>query len=152
MWTHRLEGLLRPEFHLYDRDEPPSTTSHNQVHVNSINRRQNAEAHLTNKREMENYIHRDTIDRALGVQVRFNDFDDVPEIVAEQLHVANGGASPWAHLSEEKRKKKTSNAKRKLCTTCASLMNSALLTQVDPHGEVVGWLTKIKQLYEQPVE
>jgi hypothetical protein len=147
LWTHRLAGLNRPEFHLYDRDEQPPQISSHQAAVDAIIAR-GGSAMLTGKREMENYLHRDAINAALGVNITYTDFDDVPDMVAEATHIAGGGLHPWNTLDEEKKRKKVSRAKRRLNTEAASAMTPALLTASDPQGGVRAWLQEIRRLYD----
>ncbi len=147
LWAHRLAGLNRPEFHLYDRDEQPPLRSSHQAAVDAINAR-GARALLTGKREMENYLHRDAIQAALLVSVTFGDFDDVPDIVAQSVHAAGGGHDPWEKMDEEKKRKKISRAKKRLNTEAVKAMTSALLTVADPNNDVRTWMMEIKRLFE----
>ncbi len=147
LWTHRLAGLNRPEFHLYDRDDLPPKVSSHQSAVDSINAR-GGRALLTGKREMENYLHPDAINSAIGVNVTYTDFDDVPDIVAQNIHDIGGGCDPWNNLEEEKKRKKVSRTKRRLNSEAASAMTPTLLTAVDPQGDVRGWLQEIRRLYD----
>jgi hypothetical protein len=147
LWTHRLAGLNRPEFHLYDRDEQPPVRSSHQDAVDAINGR-GAIGVLTRKREMENYIHPTAIQLALGVVVNFGDFDDVPDLIAQQVHTAGGGIDPWNAIDAEKKRKKVSRAKRRLNTEAVAAMTPALLTASDPQNDVRGWLSEMRRLYE----
>jgi len=146
LWTHRLAGLNRPEFHLYDRDDQPPVRSHNQEAVDAINAR-GCVAILTEKREMENYIHTAAIQSALAVNIVFGNFDDVPELVAQELHRTTGGPTPWNSLDEKKRRQKVSQAKRRLNSQATRAMTPALLTQLDTLDEVRTWLREISRLY-----
>lgn len=147
LWTHRLAGLNRPEFHLYDRDEQPPQVSAHQAAVAAILAR-GATALLTGKREMENYLHHDAVAASLGVNLSYGDFDDVPDIVAAAIHSAGGGQDPWNVLDKEKKRKKVSRAKRRLNTEAAAAMTPALLNAIDPQNDVRAWLTEIRRLYE----
>ena len=149
LWTHRLAGLNRPEFHLFDRDQPPTTKSSHQDAVDAINARANAIAMLTKKREMENYIHPQAIENSIDVNLAYGDFDDVPELVAQHLHVANGGAGKWHDLDADKKKKKESRAKRRLNNEAVSAMTVAMLDEIDTNGNVRSWLREISRLYNQ---
>lgn len=147
LWTHRLAALNRPEFHLYDRDEQPPQVSSHQPAVDDLLAR-GATALLTSKREMENYIHRDAVSAALGVNLAFGDFDDVPDRVAEAIHIAGCGQAAWNDLDADKKRKKVSRAKRRLNMEAVAAMTPALLTAIDPQDEVRGWLAEIRRLYE----
>jgi putative ATP-dependent endonuclease of the OLD family len=148
LWTHRLAGLNRPEFHLYDRDDEPPATSRHQDAVDQFNARDNSTAILTGKREMENYIHSDAILDSLGVTIIVDDFCDVPDLVAEQLHIANGGQGAWDDLDSDKKKKKNSRAKRRLNNEVLESMTVERLNFIDQDNDVRKWLSEIKRLYE----
>ena len=81
--NHRyLQGLGIPEIHIYDRD----SDDRYQGQVDIVNGRGNSDwATLTTKCEIENYLHPDAIQGALGVTVTFGDDDDVPMIVARAI-------------------------------------------------------------------
>ncbi len=148
LWTHRLAGLNRPEFHLYDRDDTPPVTSRHQDAVDQFNTRTNSTAMLTGKREMENYIHPDAIFDSLGVTTIVDNFCDVPDLVAEQLHITNGGQSVWDNLDSDKKKKKISRAKRRLNNEVLKSMTVERLNFIDQNNDVRAWLSEIKRLYE----
>jgi putative ATP-dependent endonuclease of OLD family len=147
LWTHRLAGLNRPEFHLFDRDDQPPTRSRHQDAADAINAR-GSTALLTGKREMENYLHPDAIRAAIGVAIHTGDFDDVPAILAEQIHSTSGSRVAWNELNEDKQSKKISSAKRRLNTEAVARMTPALLTAVDPTSDVRHWLNEIRRLYQ----
>lgn len=147
LWTHRLSGLNRPEFHLFDRDDQPPIRSRHQDTVDAIKLR-GATALLTGKREMENYLHVDAIHEPIGVTIHSNDFDDVPQLVAEQIHTGSGSTIPWVNLDGDKKKKKISSVKRRLNTEAVLRMTPLRLTDSDPNSEVRSWLAEIRRLYE----
>ena len=89
LWTCRLQGLNRPEFHLYDRDTSPPQPAKYQSQADQINLRERCKAQITSKMEIENYLHKDAIIQAyhsvnipLNLTVNFDQFDDVPMQVA----------------------------------------------------------------------
>jgi putative ATP-dependent endonuclease of the OLD family len=125
-WVNQqyLARLGLPEIHIYDRDNDLGY----QDEVDRVNDRRNGDwATLTRKREVENYLHPEAIEVALGVRVEFGDDDDVAEMVARAVHEAAPDGNPWAELSERKRKQKASNAKKRLCTEAAAAMTLAML-------------------------
>jgi hypothetical protein len=154
LWTSRLEPLSRPEFHLFDRDEPPPAAAKYQTEADAINARDRCKAVITGKREMENYLHFEAINEAyarvcnitLGLTANFADFDDVPAKIAERVHAKSGSPTEWEALDEEAKEKKISNAKRNLNECAASMMTKARLDQVDPDGHVLGWFNDMKAL------
>lgn len=145
-WKNRLEGLNRPEFHVYDRDVAPPAQAKYQTAVDEINSRDLCNAVSTQRREMENYIHPDAITAVWqDVVLTPGDFDDVPELVATAVHAASGSPTSWAQLDDDTRDKKESRAKRRLNAEATAKMTIQQLDQLDPNGEVMGWLTSITE-------
>ena len=149
LWTHRLASLNRPELHIFDRDEEPPRTSQHQEAADRINARQGAKALLTGKREMENYLHPDAITEALEIEIAHSDFADIPDLVAELLHVANGGQRDWHSLDASTRKSKISRAKRVLNNRAVRSMSAERLTAIDGAGDVRSWLAEIQAMLAQ---
>jgi putative ATP-dependent endonuclease of OLD family len=146
LWSNRLEGLAIPEVHIMDRDVPPPGRAAYQDAADRVNARANgAVAFTTGCREMENFLHVDAIRAVFGyAPAAIVPFDDVPKLVAELVHNA-GSPNPWALIDDEKRKKKISQAKRRLNREVADCMSAAMLTAMDPADEVRGWLRRIGQ-------
>jgi len=152
LWSSRLKALNRPEYHLCDRDQPPPAQPKYHAYMAEVNARDGCTAVCTTRRELENYLHPDAIRevyQSFNINVvipnQFNDFDDVPAIVAEAAHVATGGG-PWIAIDQDARAKKTSRAKAHLNGPVVARMTAARLNAVDPNGEVVSWLTDIQGL------
>ncbi len=146
LWISRLENFNRPEFYLMDRDTTPPTDPHYKVFADEMNQRDNCKAWHTNKKELENYIHKDLIlAECHGYAGNGSDFEDVPSLFAQAVHEASGNSNTWAEVvaDPEKYKKKISNAKKKLCTDIVLRMTPELLTQVDLNGDIRGWLHEI---------
>jgi putative ATP-dependent endonuclease of OLD family len=139
--NHYLKGLGIPEIHIYDRDDGPNPKY--QIQSASINRRGDGSiAFNTGKREMENYIHPDSISQEYGFELSFTDMDDVPELVAKTQHEQTG-EFPWDTLSDEKKKKKTSRAKARLNIEIAARMTYDQLCAADPNRDVESWMHAI---------
>jgi putative ATP-dependent endonuclease of the OLD family len=152
LWSSRLQNLNRPEFHLYDRDTVPPEAAKYQEHVDTVNGREGCVAWCTGKLEIENYLHIDAIkatyaaiDIELGRDQNFGDFDDVPSEVARLVHEQSGSETPWNELNEKKQGKKVSKAKRLLCSQAPLHMTPDLLNEIDPDGELLGWLKEISK-------
>lgn len=146
LWVSRLEGFNRPEFYLMDRDTTPPADPHHKGLADAINQRDNCRAWHTNKRELENYIHRDVITAVYpNYAGTGDDFEDVPTLFARAAHEASASEQTWddVQTDPEKLRKKISNAKKRLCSEFAAKMTPDLLTAVDPNGEVRGWLTDV---------
>jgi energy-coupling factor transporter ATP-binding protein EcfA2 len=64
---HYLKNLCLPEFHIYDRDELQDDGTYKyQSSMDAVNNRNDGSiAYLTDKREMENYLHIDAINEVL---------------------------------------------------------------------------------------
>ena len=137
-----LNGLDIPQFHLYDLDDaakPPYES-----HRDAVRARGGKNwAEFTVKRETENYIHPNCIQSVYGFAVAFGDMDDVSEIVASIQHNTNS-PNPWDTLDDYKKKKKVSNAKRRLNSEVAKLMTWADLQVSDTNGDIIRWLELIR--------
>jgi len=144
LWASRVKNLNIPEFYIQDSDLTAAGTSKHQSTVDDINAKQNCEAVLTQKREMENYLHPDAIKAVRSdVIIQFSDYDDVPLLVAKALHENSESETAWDDLSEEKRGKKMSNAKKWLNSDAVAKMTPELLSSCDAAGDAIGWLRKI---------
>ena len=153
LWTSRLEALNRPEFHLYDRDNAPPAQAAYQAQIDEVNARENCSARCTNKKELENYIHKTAIEQAysangtvIAIPNNFQPFDDVPVEVAQIVHSVSGSPHSWEDLDEEKRKEIESKAKIVINGSATKLMTNELLTEIDPGGELIGWLYEIQEI------
>ncbi len=145
-WCNRLHNLNRPEFHVYDRDTQPPRTPKYQPFVDDVNLRSNCFATSTQKLEIENYLHVESINEAIseiGFSVQLSgqpsDFDDVPRAVVNLLNTVAPQCSKWGE----------SKAKELLCNQASSKMTKERLDAIDPNGEVLNWLQKIKEFLEQ---
>ena len=149
IWSHRLKALERPEFHICDRDLPPPAEPKYNDHVTAVNGREGCKAVVTSKREVENYIHPDAIIEAYAehnIIITFNglfdDFDDVPLLVAQAVHAAKAD-TPWPENNEDKVKKKLGRSKVMLNGLAMEKMNPERLAQTDPNNELQSWLVDI---------
>lgn len=146
LWVSRLEGFNRPEFHLMDRDTTPPAEPHYKALADEMNCRSNCTAWHTNKRELENYIHKDLIVAEYPNYAGTGEaFEDVPALFAQAVHEASNSESMWANIMSdpEKFKKKESQAKKRLNKEFVTKMTPMLLTTVDSNDEVRGWLRSI---------
>ncbi len=144
--NHYLRHLRKPEVHLYDRDmdTPPKY----QTYCDRVNQRTDGSfAKLTDKRELENYLHPDAIEEVYGFKISFSSTDDVPEIVAKTVH-ENASSIPWDQVKDEKKKSKQSSAKKQLNNEVAARMTYERLKEMDPAGELIGWLKTIGEKLE----
>jgi len=142
-WSHRLKGLNRPEFHLYDRDTTPPAAAAHQTDVDAVNQRPMCQAYSTEKREVENYVHFRAINQALGqinLATRFaqqdGDFADVPALLVDRVNVEVAQSNRWG----------TNRAKDFLNNVALTCMTRAMLDELDPNGEVLGWFRKIDEM------
>lgn len=134
-WVERnyLSKLNCPEIHIYDND-----VEHYQNTVDEVNNRKNGSwATLTQKREIENYLHKDAIKSVLGVAVD-TDLDGVPSLVAEAYYNA--------HKDKLDHKWKDKTSKIQLSKVFEQAMNYELLALRDPEGEIKRWFDRIYQL------
>ena len=145
VWTHRLAGLARPEWHLYDREVPPETATRQQA-ARLVNLRPNCRAQLTSKRNLENYLHPRAVCEAGGIEVSFSDEDNVADLVARQCYERHVYALLWEELPPRSRKRWRNRVKKWLNTRAVERMTPQLLAERDPQGEVRSWLATIVRL------
>lgn len=153
LWSSRLQPLNRPEFHLCDRDVAPPGSAKYQAHVDQVNGREGCKACSTGKKEIENYLHKDAIVaayREVGIELsigsNFDGFDDVPREVARLVHESSESPTKWNDLPPDKKEEKELKAKRMLCARAPRYMTKALLDQIDPDGEFLGWFREMAVL------
>jgi putative ATP-dependent endonuclease of OLD family len=148
LWTNRLEGLQVPEIHVLDRDTPPPAEAKYQAAADRVNARgESCRSFITNRREMENYIHFEAINEEFEIELteNFQSFDDVPTLVAKAVHDASESATVWENLNDKKRRQKESKAKKRLNRGAIENMNLERLNSVDPDNEVISWLSEISK-------
>jgi predicted ATP-dependent endonuclease of OLD family len=132
------------EVHIYDRDDQQNPKYGEQV--GAVNARQGRDvAFLTDRREMENYLHPDCVTAIFGGCPNFTEWCDVPTLVAEHIHAASESPNPWGMLAPEKQSKKASSAKARLNREAAAAMTLVQLKAVDTNGEILGWLVAIRE-------
>ncbi len=145
LWTSRLLPLGRPEFHLYDRDTEPSTPAKYQDQADEINRHKNCTAKITNKREIENYLHEDAIRLADSkISLTVEDFIDLPLLIAQIKHENTENEKKWHELDEKNIKKKISSAKKFLNNQVVQNMSLEMLQKRDPPNEVISWFKEME--------
>jgi putative ATP-dependent endonuclease of OLD family len=144
LWTVRLAGFDRPEFYITDRDVPPPAPPKYDQHIVRWNARDNCTAVCTSKKELENYLHPRAIQGiAPSFPAFFDDFADVPMLLAEALHVNEPNAPAWNTLSDERKDEKAKRAKRRLNQECVSRMTIEMLGLSDPRAEITAWLIAV---------
>lgn len=138
-----LRGLGRPEVHWYDRDD--ETPPVHQQTADKVNARADGSlARVSDKRELENYLHPDAIVQAIGHEVVISDTNDVPALVAAALHAADPAhVGEWDELDSEKKRFKIRRAKHRLNREAADKMTAGLLSVSDPSNEIRSWLGEI---------
>jgi putative ATP-dependent endonuclease of OLD family len=145
-WVNRLWALNRPEFHLYDRDTTPPSAPKYQQAVDQVNARPGCKACSTNKREIENYIHIDAINSALSasgiaavLDPPVGDFDDVPALLRDKVNAVAPQGDKWGE----------NRAKDFLCGVAAARMTKAMIDEIDPANEVLGWFNDMRGMLQQ---
>lgn len=140
-----LRKLGIPEIHFYDLDNKDKPKY--QEIVDKINARNDgSKAFMTDKREIENYIAPSLIKQIMNIDVEFDDFDDVPLIVAKALHEKDPNSKPWEQLDDKKIKKKVSSVKKRLSSEVVPAMTYDLLCKQDTNKIFEKLLTEIKML------
>lgn len=119
-----LKTLGKPEVHIYDRDLniPPQY----EEQYKAVNARNDGSiAFMTNKREMENYIHPDAIHAVFDVHITIDDKTDVSTLLSQQTRYNE------------------SKAKKKINKFATKEMNYQMLRQSDAAGETLTWFNAI---------
>jgi putative ATP-dependent endonuclease of the OLD family len=149
LWTSRINGLNRPCFYLFDRDDKPPLRPKYETQAEEFNKQINTTVWITEKREIENYIHLDAI-RKINPEYSgtMDPFEDVPLLFAEAEHRKNPSSKPWSDVLEDPilLKKKESAAKKRLNNEIISQMTPELLSAVDTKDEIRTWLKEISKI------
>lgn len=137
-----LDKLGLPEAHIYDSDkgaesEDQSCEEHKyQKYIDIVNNREDGSwGKLTNKREIENYLHPDAIKDEFGFDCDFDDRSNVEEVFIKEYNKKEPGA-----VSKKK-------AKRELNKAFGS-MTYERLEQRNAIDEVTGWMRKLARMVE----
>lgn len=146
-WTaeHLLRNTGLCEFHIYDRDTPKTDGRFKYAAaVETVKQRGNGDtARLTQRREIENYLHPAAIDRTLApvvghaVKVEFSHEDDVEAVVAAAIP---------DHQGNPRKKLKRREIKSWLNREVAGAMTLEELIEVDQEEELLGWFRDITAL------
>lgn len=142
-----LDGLGKPEVHIYDNDVPEYRTA-----VERINSEGNEKkvAFNTSKLELENYLHHEAIVEAYaenGTTIQLGeigDEDDVPMLVAEAANLVTN--NNWDELPPEKKKELSSNKKKSLNTQAIDKMTVERIRQRGGYEDLTAWLGEINRL------
>ncbi|MDE1251202.1 ATP-binding protein [Vibrio aestuarianus] len=131
---HYLSGLGRPEIHIYDADVPSYADAAREINQ----RTDGSKAFITQKHEIESYLHTDAIKLAFGVDVEVTDHPNAegkatPKVFAEVYSADQGYDGVM----------KDNNAKIRLSNKAFPCMTSAMIHERDPNGEVKEWFTTI---------
>jgi energy-coupling factor transporter ATP-binding protein EcfA2 len=126
-------NLELPEIHIYDRDteNPPKY----QQYVDKINTRKDGSwATLTNKREIENYIHADAIQEVFNVKISFTETCDVPQTLVTAVNLDK--SNPYFELG-------ITRAKRDLNEIAVKRMTMSRIGEIDKVNEIDNWFREI---------
>ncbi len=147
LWSSRLHVLNRPEFHLYDRDAPSGAPAKHQVKVDAVNQRVGCKGVSTSRNEMENFVHHAAINAcaqaqqlACNLAVSYGPDDDVPALLTVELNQQAPPSAKWGH----------SKVKAWLAGTVVPAMDAQMISQIDPAGEMRGWMTDIELMLAPP--
>ena len=140
-----LSGLGKPEVHIYDGDDIKYIRAVQEINANND---PSKVAFNTSRRELENYLHPESINEAYianGGQCNLTTIDpqdDVPTLVAEHTYTLSGGN--WEELEIEKKKKKSDSKKKLLNTQAVELMTLERLKETGGYDEIKSWFEQIK--------
>lgn len=147
LWSSRLHALNRPEFHLYDRDAPSGAPAKHQDKVNAVNQRAGCKGVSTSRNEMENFVHHEAINVcaqarqiACNLARPFGPDDDVPALLTVELNLHAPAGAQWGH----------GKVKAWLADVVVPEMDAHMLCEIDPAGEMRGWLSDIERMLALP--
>lgn len=132
-----LKELGKPEFHLYDNDVQTYQQSIDQVN----NRDDNSCGQLTQKLEIESYLHKNAIIAGFDIEI------EIPDQLNE-----DGKATPKIFAEAYSQKIglpntiKDTKAKKFLAERAFPNMTADMIEERDPNNEVRGWLETINEL------
>jgi len=132
-----LKELGKPEFHLYDNDVAGYQNSIDEVNA----REDNSYGQLTQKLEIESYLHSDAIKNGFDIEIEIPDKLNgenkaTPRIFAEAYSVKLRYANP---INDTK-------AKKFLAERAFPNMTAEMIEERDAAGEVKGWFEKLNEL------
>lgn len=138
-WVNQnyLKELGKPEFHLYDSD-----VAKYQESIDEVNARPDVSCgQLTQKLEIESYLHKDAIKLGFDIEIEVPDQLNADnkaasKIFAEAYSVKVGLPNPI----------RDSNAKKFLAERAFPIMSAEMIEERDTVGEVKGWFEKINEL------
>lgn len=134
-----LRNLGKPEFHLYDNDVPAYKES-----IKEINERKDKSIGvLTQKLEIESYLHSDAIKQAFDIEIEVPDNLNqegkaTPKIFGEAYSINIGLPNTI----------KDNKSKQYLSERAFPKMTAVMIEERDKIGEVRGWFQKINELME----
>lgn len=132
--NHYLKGLGRPEIHIYDADVADYAKVADQVNA----RMDGSKGFITNKHEIESYLHTEAIKTAFGVDVEVTDHpNDAGKATPKVFSEVYSAAQRYDGVMKD------NNAKIRLSTKAFPLMTAAMINERDPEGEVKGWFKSI---------
>jgi hypothetical protein len=144
-WARRLAVLAVPQVYVFDRELPPATETR-LLAAAMANRRSNCRAFVTTKRALENYLDPRALLEAQGINLTFDDHDDVPDLVARHCCATDPARPAWNTLSPRARKRFLERAKKWLNREAVERMTPQRLAERDSQGEVGAWLQVISRL------
>lgn len=146
-WASRLSKLNRPEFHLFDRDAPAASPPKHQAKIEAVNQRAGCKAVSTSRLELENFVHYQAITTCAqahgfvcNLVAPYGTDDDVPQLLAAELNQHAPAHAKWGQT----------RAKAWLAESVVSTMTAAMVTQVDPAGELLSWMNDIAAMLVPP--
>jgi putative ATP-dependent endonuclease of OLD family len=132
-----LKSLGKPEIHIYDADVPKYQQS-----AQDVNQRdESSRAFITQKHEIESYLHSEAIKNAFGVEIEVTDHPNedgkaTPKVFSEAFSLLKNFD---AVMGDTK-------AKSKLANKAFSEMTAAMIHERDPEGEIKSWLSSMSEV------
>mgnify|MGYP000951430939 CR=1 FL=1 len=140
-WVNQnyLKSLGKPEIHIYDADVPKYKKSAEEVN----NRNDKSCAFITQKHEIESYLHKDAIKAAFGVEIEVTDHPNTdgkatPKVFSEVFSKLRG----FDGIMND------TKAKSKLANEAFPRMTAQMINERDPNGEIKNWLRTMLRIID----
>jgi putative ATP-dependent endonuclease of OLD family len=142
-----LKKLNKVEIHIYDKDQDLKY----QKFVNEVNNRGlNHFATLTQKREIENYLHESIVIPSFqekdgyAINLKIDDDSDIPNLIAKLRHLERSPDKIWEEQPTRYKEKCENYVKKHLNKNTSTLLTVELLKERNAFDEINSWFDEIK--------
>lgn len=94
---------------------------------------------------MENYIHKDAINDYFDIDIKAQDWCDVPKLVAKKVHNNSDSPNNWDELTKKAVSEKESRVKKRLNSEVMDTKTLNQLKEKDNNQDIPTWLEAIRE-------